>query len=252
MKRIKADLIIDQKVEKNKYADLIGKECLYLNKYYILETIDLKSNTIVLKEKQTNNFINIIKDDEKGISQLLSTLFNDNMDDVITKNKLPSEIDRLKAAKNFKSFRDNLIKQYSGKELVNNIPGLDPNDIICIDEDTGYLYNSNSNKQMTKEESLEIWKYLYKNQDLVGKIVKYNPVKKFIDIKIKIKKTTVNDIVEDLIYSIVDITEEEENGEIKYRLHSKNIMNPFANIEKSTTLLSYDDLESFIKASRVD
>lgn len=251
VKRIKSDLLLDSTVEKSKYSHLIGKECLYLNKYYLLNSVDLDNSSIVLKEVNTNNLINIIKEDEKGITELLDSLFKDDLDSGITVETIPDEIDRLKAAKNFKSFREEVIKQYSGKDLANNLPGYDHDDIISVDEDTGYLFNKNSNKPMTKEESLLIWKHLYKNQDIVGNIQKIDRTKQFINLEINIKKTTKEGDIENLIYSIVDITEEEENGEIKYRLHSKNIMNPFADIEKSKTLLTFEQLETFIKASKV-
>lgn len=58
------------------------------------------------------------------------------------------------------------------------MPGFEPEEIIAIQEDTGYLIITSNNKIITKE-SLVIWKHLYKNKNLVGKIIEENPIKRF-------------------------------------------------------------------------
>jgi len=253
IKRIKSDLIIDSKISErnNKYAALFGLECFYINKYYTLQNVDIKNNLIVLKEKYTENLTNIVKDDEIGVQNTLKVLFENSYDKVATSNS-NNEINRLLTAKDFKIFKDEVVNQYKGKELLNFAPGFDADVIIKIDEDTGYLFDTDRNIIINKEESLIIWKYLFNNRDKIGKINSYNPADKFKNLTINIKKLNENGNAENFKYVITDIKEEIEDEETKYRLYSKNIMDPFSDTEKSKSLLTFDELSRFIEASRVN
>lgn len=252
IKRIKNDMLIEAKDSTDKlYSKLIGKECLYSDKYYNLVSINIEDKTIVLSEVYTENQITIIKDNKEGVVELLKSLFPENLkDEKLEDDKY--EVKRLKVAKDFKVFRDSIIKEYSGKVLGNNMPGFEPEVIIGVDEKTGYLVNKEEEKIISKEESLKVWTYLYGNQNVIGKVNKINPVEEFLNIEINIKKINQSGKAENLIYMITDIKEEEEGGVVKYRLYSKNTMDPFSDIEKSKSLLTIDELKKFMSQSRVD
>lgn len=245
-------MLIEAKDSTDKlYSKLIGKECLYSDKYYNLVSINIEDKTIVLSEVYTENQITIIKDNKEGVVELLKSLFPENLkDEKLEDDKY--EVKRLKVAKDFKVFRDSIIKEYSGKVLGNNMPGFEPEVIIGVDEKTGYLVNKEEEKIISKEESLKVWTYLYGNQNVIGKVNKINPVEEFLNIEINIKKINQSGKAENLIYMITDIKEEEEGGVVKYRLYSKNTMDPFSDIEKSKSLLTIDELKKFMSQSRVD
>lgn len=248
VKRIKSDLLLDSTVEnKNKYFNLIGKECEYLNKFHTLENVDLENNLIVLKEVLTDNYTNIVKDNEVGVEELLKSLFNKEFND-ISHEVEQDEIQRLLSIKDFKKFKDQVIKQYEGFPIGNNLPGFDPNIIISIQKDTGYLINSLDDKVITKEESLIIWRYLYQNKNLVGKIEIEDPIKKYLNTIIYINKNNAAGSRELFKYMISDIKEESNDDEIvKYRLYIQDIQDPLQEIEKSKTLLTIEQLKLFIE-----
>lgn len=253
IKRIKNDLLLDSSpVIKNKYSNLIGKECMYFDKYHTLEKVDLDNNLIVLKEQITDTLTNIVKDSKTGVDDILKVLFKDNFNKTTIDNEEQDELSRLLAAKDFKKFKDEVIRQYIGKALGNNMPGFQPETIITIQNDTGYLVNGKINKVITKEESLIIWKYLYKNKKLVGKVVEVNPIKEFIDIAVEIYKNTISGTKEPFQYIISEIKEEEEGGVIKYRLYLQDAMDPFQEIEESKSLLTLEQLKKFVNSSKVD
>ncbi len=255
VKRIKSDLLLETNSldDKNKYSYLIGKECEYLNKFHTLEHVDLENNVIVLKELLSSNYTNIVKDDEIGLKELLKTLFKEQF---LEENEVKVEMDevqRLLSIKDFKKFKDQVIKQYIGKSLGNNMPGFEANVIISVQEVTGYLVNTLNGNVITKEESLVIWKYLYKNKNLIGKIEIENPVKDYINKIIHIYKNNLNGDRELFKYIIVDIKEENIDNNPKYRLYIQDIQDPLQEIEKSKSLLTIEQLKLFIEEnSKVD
>ena len=169
VKRIKSDLLLEDNTNRNKYSYLIGKECEYLDKFYVLDNVDTDKNTIILKEALTNNFTNIVKDNEIGVDETLKALFKTEFIESSPMNDEQDEVQRLLTVKDFKKFKEQVIKQYAGKNLGNNLPGFDEDDMISVQEETGYLINCTTGKAIKKEESLLIWRFLYKNRDLVGK-----------------------------------------------------------------------------------
>ncbi len=120
---------------------------------------------------------------------LLKVLFKEEY--VAVDEDEPDEIQRLLSIKDFKKFKDQVIVQYKGKKLANQLPGFEE-EIISIQEDTGYLIVTSSGNIITKEESLVIWKYLYKNKHLVGKIIEEDPIKDFKNKILHINKNTVS------------------------------------------------------------
>ena len=245
VKRIKNDLLLDNTNNKTKYSYLIGKECEYLNKFHILERVDLDNNLIVLKEISIDNYTNIIKDNKSGVEDLLKVLFKE--EDVAVDEDEPDEIQRLLSIKDFKKFKDQVIVQYKGKKLANQLPGFEE-EIISIQEDTGYLIVTSSGNIITKEESLVIWKYLYKNKHLVGKIIEEDPIKDFKNKILHINKNTVFGDKEVRKYIISDIKEElDEKEEIKYRLYIHDLEDPLQEVEKSKSLLTIEQLNMFIR-----
>lgn len=251
IKRIKNDLLLEATPGdiKNKFHNFIAKECTYLNKYQTVTNIDIENFVVTLKEHYTDVITNIVKDDENGIETILKKLFGNEYESLLIDDN-NNEVKRLKAAKDFKKFREEIIAKYKGQDLVSGVEGFDKDVVISVDKDTGYLLNKNENKIITKEESLIVWKELYKNKERIGKVSRI--VDKYINIKINIKKINEKGNSEDLQYIITDITEEYEDNENKYRLHSKNLMDPFSDTEKSKNLLTLEQLESFINASKID
>lgn len=248
VKRIKSDLLLESNViqGKNKYDYLIKKECEYLNKFHTLEKVDLDNNLIVLKEVSTENFTNIIKDDITGLEELLKILFKDDF--VEEERKEQDEIQRLLSVKDFKKFKDQVISQYQGKDLANNMPGFDSDEIVAIQEDTGYLVTKSNNQVITKEESLVIWKHLYKNRDLVGKVTIKNPITDYMNKILYINKNNSFGEKEICKYMISDIKEElDDSGNLKYRVYIQDIQDPLQDVEKSKSLLTIEQLELFVR-----
>ncbi|CAM3970408.1 replication initiation protein [Arcobacter cloacae] len=248
VKRIKSDLLLESTViqGKNKYDYLIKKECEYLNKFHTLEKVDLDNNLIVLKEVSTENFTNIIKDDITGLEELLKILFKDDF--VEEERKEQDEIQRLLSVKDFKKFKDQVISQYQGKDLANNMPGFDSDEIVAIQEDTGYLVTKSNNQVITKEESLVIWKHLYKNRDLVGKVTIKNPITDYMNKILYINKNNSFGEKEICKYMISDIKEElDDSGNLKYRVYIQDIQDPLQDVEKSKSLLTIEQLELFVR-----
>lgn len=247
VKRIKNDLLLDNTNDKTRYSYLIGKECEYLNKFHILERVDLDNNLIVLKEISIDNYTNIIKDNKAGVEDLLKVLFKEEYMAVDEDDNELDEIQRLLSIKDFKKFKDQVIVQYKGKKLANQLPGFEE-EIISIQEDTGYLIVASSGNIITKEESLVIWKYLYKNKHLVGKIIEEDPIKDFKNKILHINKNTVFGDKEVRKYIISDIKEElDEKEEIKYRLYIHDLEDPLQEVEKSKSLLTIEQLNMFIR-----
>ena len=245
VKRIKNDLLLDNTNNKTKYSYLIGKECEYLNKFHILERVDLDNNLIVLKEISIDNYTNIIKDNKSGVEDLLKVLFKEEY--VAVDEDEPDEIQRLLSIKDFKKFKDQVIVQYKGKKLANQLPGFEE-EIISIQEDTGYLIVTSSGNIITKKESLVIWKNSYKNKHLVGKIIEEDPIKDFKNKILHINKNTVFGDKEVRKYIISDIKEElDEKEEIKYRLYIHDLEDPLQEVEKSKSLLTIEQLNMFIR-----
>ena len=107
---------------------------------------------------------------------------------------------------------------------------------------------TSSGNIITKEESLVIWKYLYKNKHLVGKIIEEDPIKDFKNKILHINKNTVFGDKEVRKYIISDIKEElDEKEEIKYRLYIHDLEDPLQEVEKSKSLLTIEQLNMFIR-----
>ena len=252
VKRIKSDLILEDNSNRNKYSYLIGKECEYLDKFYVLDNVDTDKNTIILKEALTNNFTNIVKDNEIGVDETLKALFKTEFIESSPMNDEQDEVQRLLTVKDFKKFKEQVIKQYAGKNLGNNLPGFDEDDMISVQEETGYLINCTTGKAIKKEESLLIWRFLYKNRDLVGKTK--NLVEDYINKIFFIYKKNEFGDRELFKYMVADIKEEEdENNNIKYRLFIQNLNDPLQEIEKSKSLLTIEQLKIYIEEnSKID
>ena len=252
VKRIKSDLLLENNTNRNKYSYLIGKECEYLDKFYILDNVDTDKNTIILKEALTNNFTNIVKDNEIGVDETLKALFKTEFIESSPMNDEQDEVQRLLTVKDFKKFKEQVIKQYAGKNLGNNLPGFDEDDMISVQEETGYLINCTTGKAIKKEESLLIWRFLYKNRDLVGKTK--NLVEDYMNKIFFIYKKNEFGDRELFKYMVADIKEEEdENNNIKYRLFIQNLNDPLQEIEKSKSLLTIEQLKIYIEEnSKID
>ena len=136
------------------------------------------------------------------------------------------------------------------------MPGFDKEVLLKLEEDSGYLFDTSVGKIITKEESLEVWKYLYKNKDKVGLVVEdkvENEVYKYINKIIFITKKDSFGNKESIKYIVTDIKEEADNkGLIKYRLHINNLEDPTQDVEKSKTLLTFEQIKLFIEENSVE
>lgn len=254
VKRIKSDLLLDDIKDntKNKFANIIGEECEYLNKYHTLENVDLDNFVITLKEKYTENITNIVKDDKSGVEKILKQLYKDKFQVSDIENTV-NIVESVNKIKDFKKFKSELIKQYSGKIIGNCMPGYQDEVTFSIQESTGYLVNDKINEVISKEKSLIIWKHLYNNRHLIGKVQVIDPIKKYIDLVVRIQKTNVLGKVETLEYIITDIKEElDDTNDSKYRLYLQDSLDPLQDVEKSKSLLTLKQLEHFIENSKIE
>lgn len=254
--RINSDVLLEGTIsEKRAYSYLYGKECKYLGKYYSIEEVDLENNVIVLKEQFSNNKTNIVSESKEKLEEQLKKLFPK---DFIEKNKdiELDEIGRLSAIKDFRAFKTKVIETFKGKNIGNNMPGFNEDVIIKIDEDSGYLIDTSVGKVITKEESLEIWRYLYKNKNKIGQITINVPVNEIEQLINKIIFITKNDSFgnkESIKYIVTDIKEETDNNEItKYRLHINNLEDPTQDVEKSKSLLTFEQIKLFINENSIE
>ncbi|MCT7535808.1 replication initiation protein [Aliarcobacter butzleri] len=255
--RIKNDAILEGKLSENRlYSNLYGKECNYLGKYYTIENINLENLLIVLKEQYSNNHTNIVSESKEKLEEQLKKLLpNDfkkkNIDEIEI-----DEIERLSAIKDFRLFKSKVVEQFKGKVVGNHMPGFDKEVLLKLEEDSGYLFDTSVGKIITKEESLEVWKYLYKNKDKVGLVVEdkvENEVYKYINKIIFITKKDSFGNKESIKYIVTDIKEEADNkGLIKYRLHINNLEDPTQDVEKSKTLLTFEQIKLFIEENSVE
>lgn len=246
-----SDILQDEKEKGGVYSHLINEECLYLDKYYILKSVEVEENTIVLEEVGVNNTSNIMVQNKEQLDQTLKSLFGDKYDQKIIDVEMnadeDNEIEDLHTIKDFKKFKSKVIEQYREKELLNNAPNFHEDTIIKIDEN-GLLMNGKTEKIMTKEESYEIWKYLYKNRDKVGVLAEVTfPLKKFVNEKVFMPIKSVTGSTEYIEYKIQDIKEESKD---QYRLYLQDIFDADC-IEKSKSLLNYQQVEQFIKTSSI-
>ena len=193
-----------------------------------------------------------MKDNEIGVDETLKALFKTEFIESSPMNDEQDEVQRLLTVKDFKKFKEQVIKQYAGKNLGNNLPGFDEDDMISVQEETGYLINCTTGKAIKKEESLLIWRFLYKNRDLVGKTK--NLVEDYMNKIFFIYKKNQFGDRELFKYMVADIKEEEdENNNIKYRLFIQNLNDPLQEIEKSKSLLTIEQLKIYIEEnSKID
>lgn len=149
--------------------------------------------------------------------------------------------------KDFSKFKEEVIKKYRNKELLNNAPNFIEDTIISLNSN-GLLINSKTNKIITKEEAYVVWNYLFQNKEKVGVIEKISPVKKFINEKIIVEKLVESRGAKDkFIYKIIDIFQEKEN---QFRMVLKDIYDN--KVEKAKTLLTYEQLESYINQNKYE
>lgn len=246
------DILKSTKVIEHDYKHLIGLDCIYFDKYYTLEDLDLEKNVIFLREKGSDNYSNIMTSDKAQLENTLRSLYKEKFDDVVIDVPVVDEdendeLAQLDKIKDFKKFKEKTIEEYKNKELLNNAPNFLEDTIIVVN-DLGLLVNSKTDKIITKEEAYEIWIYLFKNRDKIGVIEKVSPVKKFINEKIIVEKLVESRGVKDkFIYKIIDILQEKEN---QFRMVLEDIYD--SKVEKAKTLLTYEQLESYINQNRYE
>lgn len=253
--RINTDKLLEGKLsEKNTYTYLENKECKYLDKYYTFKAVDLNNFVIILQEQFSSNETNIVCEDREKLEAQLKKLFPNDFKE--GKNlQANDEIVRLNAIKDFKTFKSRVIDEYRGKDLINYVPEFDEETVFGIDEDTGYIINKTEGRILSKEESLIVWKYLFNNKDRVGQLITTKIEKNVKDFINHILYITTKDTFgnpESTKYKIIEIEEIEDDGEIKYRMHIQNSEDPTSRVEKSKSLLTYDEIMLFIERNSIE
>jgi len=141
---------------------------------------------------------------------------------------------------NFKKFRNQIIKTYSGKPICNKIEDFAKEDVLSMSS-SGYLQIND--EVLSKTDSLKIWNYLFKNQNIVGliqEITDFDYAKEFIGEKIS--TTTIKDEQEiDVITIIVNVIEEKKN---LFRLHLQDASDKDIPVIKSKELFHLEQLEN--------
>lgn len=249
IKRIDREIVLKSNTNNEEvsiFKGLIGKRCRHLDNDYLLRDVHIDDKIVILKEVDTDNITKLICITNDGLEEMLKKLFPDEYKVDLSEIESP-EISNLLLIKDFKKFKQEVINQYTGKELANNVPGFEEDVIISIQNDTGYLVESSKNRVISKEESLVIWKYLYNNKNLIGKIEHKNFTNVFLNKIIHIYKNNKNDERELFKYMISDIKEEQDGHITKYRIYIQDIQNPLQDVEKSKTLLTLEQLKLFIE-----
>ena len=254
--RINTDTLIGDKLnEQNTYSYLESKECKYLDKYYTFKSVDINNFVIILQEQYSNNETNIVCEDRSKLENQLKILFPKDFKE--GKNEQANdEVIRLSAIKDFKKFKTRVIEEYRGKEIANYVPEFNSDTIFSIDADTGYIFNKTEDRILSKDESIIVWKYLFNNKDKVGQIITTNIERNVKDFINQILFITTKDSFgnqESIKYAITQIEEvEDAEGIIKYRMHIQNAEDPSSKVEKSKTLLTYDEIVLFIEKNSIE
>ena len=68
-------------------------------------------------------------------------------------------------------YKEKIIKAYRGKPLVKGAKGFLADTMISLTKD-GYLFNEVAQKKLTKEEAIDVWQWIFSNQDKLEKLDK--------------------------------------------------------------------------------
>lgn len=105
-------------------------------------------NEIVTTEKR----LNIQEEDKKQkISDITKKIYK-NISQEENKNE------------SFPEFKKRIIDEYSGKKIAKGVQGYTKDVVIEISK-LGYLHNTYSQKDLSRDDALEVWAWLYRNQD---------------------------------------------------------------------------------------
>lgn len=124
----------------------------YIKAYQNIKRYQYKSQN---EQVQKNSSVNKVEDNSE---QLKPSCFNHQFN--LSSNKEREE---------FNLFRKRVLKDYRGKPLVKNIEGYLPETVISISA-IGYLHNNYSSKDLSAEDAIHIWQWLYVNPHMVGNI----------------------------------------------------------------------------------
>lgn len=122
-----------------------------------------------------------------------------------------------KIDKKFYDFKNRIIKEYNNKYITNNLSQA-PNYFLFVNS-KNYLEFHTKDKKIIKidaKEAVEIWQYLYKNQQQISKFSSFenhkkDDIKQFVNKVIIIKTNNVLGKEEDNYYKIVDIIKTKDN-----------------------------------------
>lgn len=254
--RIKSDFVIDAKATNEPYSALQGKKCIYLKKEYEFKEVDLENNAIILKESAGENTANLIYENIETLEEQLTKLFPN---DYLNKNETKeiNEIERLSAIKSFREFRSKVIEKYRGYDLsLEKLENPKYTKKLYIDNEKGYIREKESGLIILKEESLEIWNFIYNKKEDIKEffIDKETTLREelsnYINETIYITKNDSFGSKESIKYKIIEIEELNKEEEARFRLHIKNEEDKNKEVEKSKTLLTLEQIKNFIEDNK--
>lgn len=183
------------KIDKHNYfiADRVANKKLYmisidtLNKnihFLDIENSYYKSLKIDIPVNQTENDLIIIileklnenQNDFKRLFKIFTVLANEYNDELLL-------YERLKKFKYFCIAR--IQEQNKNNFLCNNIPSFNPDSIFYIKNNK--IFSSITENYLTSEQEQRVWKYLFSNQQLIGKYIEPTVEELFLHRKINVK-----------------------------------------------------------------
>ena len=139
----------------------------------------------------------------------------------------------------FKELRDWLLKYMIGKQLVVGPKGYLPDTIISLSP-KGYLHNDTSGADLTPDDAMEMWTWLFQNQERIGQINLSDEEIKIFNLKNKtfLVHNSENDLEEKVI--IKDIKKSEANSQYLF----VELINDNGEIRKIDNFFTYEMLRN--------
>ncbi len=195
---------------------------------------------------KANSIIEIEEETIKSKNEDIFKKYNINSGNQHTNSNLTLDVN-IKAPKDFNQFRQYVKDNYLDKDLGNMVKGFENSIIFSLDI-TGYIKIKKSGKIITKEESLVVWKYFFKNQNKLGEIQNTENISNvekleiFIGREMKVKDINSDDDMELKTLVITGFVSNKVSGN-KFKVILKDLN---LNEEKpSKKEYTYDEIASF-------
>ena len=224
--------IADRVTNKKLYMisiDTLNKNIHFLdmeNSYYKSLKIDTPVNQtendliIIILEKLNEN-----QNDFKRLFKIFTVLANEYNDELLL-------YERLKKFKYFCIAR--IQEQNKNNFLCNNIPSFNPDSIFYLKNNK--IFSSITENYLTSEQEQRVWKYLFSNQQLIGKYIEPTVEELFLHRKINVK-----DKQGEISTALISKIEPSSNDRFKITVNNGN------NDIKIDKDFSKDELREYIK-----